>query len=80
LFIPLRQIPAIQKANGKMTDRANNSQRIEYRIVLIETHSMKILAIAGATGPHLLRESIPVYTRVAAALTEAINQRLISLL
>lgn len=75
MFIPLRQIPAIQKANGKMTDRANNSQRIEYRIVLIETHSMKILAIAGATGPHLLRESIPVYTRVAAALTEAINQR-----
>jgi hypothetical protein len=42
---------------------------------MIDADSMRILTTASAEGPILPRESIPVYARVAEALTEAIEQR-----
>lgn len=67
--------PTTRKADGKMTDILNNAQRIECRLVLIEEQSKRILTTAGAAGPLLPRESIPAYTRVAEALTVAIEER-----
>ncbi len=58
-----------------MTNTLDNLQRIEYRAVLIDGHSKRVLAIATAAGPLLPRVSIPPYTRVAESLTEAIDLR-----
>jgi hypothetical protein len=58
-----------------MTDKAIHAQCVECRRVLIEAHSMQILATASDAGPVLPRESIPVDTRLAAALTESIKQK-----
>lgn len=58
-----------------MTDRLRGPERIEYRLVMIEANSMRILAAASAAAPSLPRGSIPAYTRVAGALNEAIEQR-----
>ena len=58
-----------------MTDEPNDRQCIECRLVVIDKHSMRVLTIAGASGPLLPREVIPVYARVAQALTDAIRQR-----
>ena len=58
-----------------MTDRANDPECIDCRLVVIETDSMRILTIAAAAGPVLPRESIPAHARVAEALNDAIEQR-----
>ena len=58
-----------------MTDRLNGPERIEYRLVMIEANSMRILAAASAAGRSLPRESIPAHMRVAGALNEAMEQR-----
>jgi len=58
-----------------MTNTLDNLQRIEYRAVLIDGHSKRVLAIATAAGLLLPRVSIPPYTRVAESLTEAIVLR-----
>lgn len=58
-----------------MTDKLNHTRRIECRLVLIEVQSMRILTTSCAAAPLLPRESIPAYTRVAEALTEAIEER-----
>jgi hypothetical protein len=58
-----------------MTNTLDNLQRIEYRAVLIDGHSKRVLAIATAAGLLLPRVSIPPYTRVAESLTEAIALR-----
>ena len=57
-----------------MTGTINNPERIEYRLVMIDPYSMRILAIKSTARLSLPRESIPAYTRVAEALTETIEQ------
>ena len=45
-----------------MTNTLDNLQRIEYRAVLIDGHSKRVLAIATAAGLLLPRVSIPFPT------------------
>jgi hypothetical protein len=58
-----------------MTDRLNGAERIECRLVIIDSDSMRVLTTAAGAGSSLPRESVPAYTRVAGAFNEAIEQR-----
>ncbi len=68
-------IPTAGKVGVKMTSKPDNPQRTECRLVLIERHSTRILATAGAASHLLPRESIPTYTRTAEFITKAIDRR-----
>jgi hypothetical protein len=52
----------------------DKQQSVEYRMVVIEPGSARIVTVVSASGAALLRESIPPYMRIAAALTEALEQ------
>jgi hypothetical protein len=67
--------PSARIEEIEMTGTINNPERIEYRLVMIDPYSTRILTIKSTARLSLPRESIPAYTRVAEALTEAIEQR-----
>jgi len=58
-----------------MTNSLPDGMYVEYRLVLIEPQSMRILTRDTVEGPMLPRESVSAYTRIAQTLTEAIEQR-----
>lgn len=58
-----------------MTDTRKISQSAEYRLVLIDPHSMRIVTSAAA-GSSLPRVSVPAFARVAECLTEVIHHSL----
>lgn len=57
-----------------MMERSSGLRYDEWRLVVIDAQSLRLLAHDGASGAFLPREFIAPYTRVAEALTEAIKQ------
>lgn len=58
-----------------MSNKNNDHEWIECRLVIIEAQSMQILATVNSACPLLLRESIPVHARVAESLNQVIERR-----
>jgi hypothetical protein len=67
--------PSVRHEEIEMTEKLNDPERIEFRLIIIDAHSMRILTTASAAGHLLPHESIPAYTRVAEGLNEAIELR-----